>query len=62
MLYVCTMAKYEGLVADLRGNRYTVRFCTVEVGTGGLIFRSMCDVLKQLGLKGENEKEDDKFE
>lgn len=62
MLYVCTMAKCEGLVADLQGNRYTVKFCTVEVGTRGLIFRSMCNVLKQLGLKGENEKQGDKFE
>lgn len=34
------VAKYEGLVADLREEGYSVRFFTVEVGTRGLISKS----------------------
>lgn len=42
------VAKYEGVAADLRNYVHIVRFCTVEVGTRGLVY----EVLKQLGLKG----------
>lgn len=34
------VTKYEGLVADLRDHGYMVKFCTIEVGTRGLISSS----------------------
>lgn len=45
-------AKYEGLVADLRDDGYTVRFFAVEVDARGLVSKSTYDALKPLGLKG----------
>lgn len=45
-------AKYEGLVADLRDDGYTVRFFAVEVDARGLVSKSTYDALKQMGLKG----------
>lgn len=49
--------KYEGLVADLKDG-YIVRFCSVEVGARGLVFKSVYNVLKGLrnrAMKGLNE-------
>lgn len=43
---------YEGLVADLRDDGFTVRFCTAEMGTRGLVSKSTYNALKQLGPKG----------
>lgn len=49
--HMVNVARYKNLVADLRYDGYTVRFCAIEVTTRGIVSKSTYGALKQGRMK-----------